>query len=58
MLFRSVSTVLVKEGQRVASGTPLIRFDQRDAQAKLQAATAIRNRSTVMSSKARGGSGT
>ena len=39
-----VSTVLVKEGQRVASGTPLIRFDQRDAQAKLQAATAIRNR--------------
>ena len=39
-----VSSVLVKEGQKVAAGTPLIRFDQRDAQAKLQAATAIRNR--------------
>ena len=39
-----VSTVLVKDGQAVAAGTPLIRFDQRDAQAKLQAATAIRER--------------
>lgn len=39
-----VSAVLVKDGQSVAAGTPLIRFDQRDAQAKLQAATAIRER--------------
>jgi hemolysin D len=39
-----VSTVLVTDGQAVAAGTPLIRFDQRDAQAKLQAASAIRAR--------------
>lgn len=39
-----VSAVLVKDGQAVAKGTPLIRFDQRDALAKLQASTVIRER--------------
>ena len=39
-----VAAVLVKEGQRVSSGQPLLRFDQRDAAAKLKAATAIRER--------------
>ena len=39
-----VRTVLVKDGQAVRAGTPLLRFDQRDALAKLQSATAIRKR--------------
>lgn len=39
-----VAAVLVKEGQRVSSGQPLLRFDQRDATAKLRAASAIRER--------------
>lgn len=39
-----VSAVLVKDGQSVAAGTPLIRFDQRDAEAKLEAAQSIRDR--------------
>lgn len=39
-----VDTVLVQDGQQVHAGTPLIRFDQRDANAKLQAASAIRAR--------------
>ena len=39
-----VNAVLVKEGESVVKGTPLIRFDQRDARAKLQAATSIRER--------------
>jgi hemolysin D len=39
-----VATVLVKDGQQVAAGAPLIRFDQREAEAKLQAASAIRER--------------
>ena len=37
-----VESVLVKEGQQVPAGAPLIRFDQRDAEAKLQAAQDIR----------------
>jgi hemolysin D len=39
-----VEEVLVKEGQSVPAGAPLLRFDPREAQAKLQAATAIRER--------------
>ena len=39
-----VSEVLVRDGQAVQAGAPLLRFDQRDATAKLQAASAIRNR--------------
>jgi len=36
--------VLVQEGQRVRAGQPLLRFDQRDATAKLTAARANRTR--------------
>jgi HlyD family secretion protein len=39
-----VAAVLVQEGQRVRAGQPLLRFDQRDATAKLTAARAIRTR--------------
>ena len=39
-----VESVLVRDGEAVSANAPLIRFDQREAQAKLQAATAIRNR--------------
>lgn len=39
-----VSAVLVKDGQAVQAGTPLIRFDQREAQAKLLAAKENRDR--------------
>lgn len=39
-----VAAVLVKDGQRVQAGQPLLRFDQRDATAKLTAATEIRSR--------------
>lgn len=39
-----VREVLVSDGQAVQRGTPLLRFDQRDATAKLEAALAIRNR--------------
>ena len=39
-----VARVLVKDGMNVAAGTPLLRFDPRDATAKLEAAVAIRNR--------------
>ena len=39
-----VAAVLVQEGQRVRAGQPLLRFDQRDATAKLKAAQAIRSR--------------
>ena len=39
-----VAAVLVKDGQRVQAGAPLLRFDQRDAEARLKAAQAIRTR--------------
>lgn len=39
-----VSSVLVKDGERVRAGQPLLRFDQRDANSKLTAAIEIRNR--------------
>ena len=39
-----ISNVLVKEGQSVPKGAALLRFDQREAQAKLQAASANRDR--------------
>ncbi len=39
-----VEAVLVKEGDTVRMGTPLIRFDLRDARSKLAAAEAIRER--------------
>lgn len=39
-----VENVLVRDGETVAAGATLIRFDQREAKAQLQAATAIRNR--------------
>lgn len=39
-----VEAVLVKEGQTVRKGTPLLRFDLRDARSKLAAAEAIRDR--------------
>jgi hemolysin D len=39
-----VEAVLVKEGQTVRRGTPLLRFDLRDARSKLAAAEAIRDR--------------
>ncbi len=39
-----VEAVLVKEGQRVEEGTTLIRFDQRDADARLTAARSNRER--------------
>ena len=39
-----VAAVLVKEGQRVQAGQALLRFDQRDAVAKLESASAIRSR--------------
>jgi hemolysin D len=39
-----VAAVLVRDGEQVPAGAPLIRFDQRDAQAKLQSASAIRAR--------------
>ena len=39
-----VKTVLVKEGQRVEEGASLIRFDQRDADARLKAASSNRER--------------
>lgn len=39
-----VAAVLVREGQRVRAGQPLLNFDQRDASAKLAAATALRSR--------------
>jgi HlyD family secretion protein len=39
-----VSAVLVKDGQLVRVGQPLLRFDQRDATSKLTAASDIRNR--------------
>jgi hemolysin D len=39
-----VASVLVRDGEQVTAGAPLIRFDQRDAQAKLQSASAVRER--------------
>lgn len=39
-----VRLVMVKDGQHITAGEPLIRFDQRLAQSKLTAATAIRER--------------
>jgi HlyD family secretion protein len=39
-----VEAVLVKDGQTVRKGTPLLRFDLRDARSKLAAAEAIRDR--------------
>jgi hemolysin D len=39
-----VAAVLVKDGERVQAGQPLLRFDQSDAMSKLTAATEIRNR--------------
>ena len=39
-----VAAVLVRDGEQVPAGAPLIRFDQRDAKAKLQSASAIRDR--------------
>ena len=36
--------MLVKDGERVQAGQPLLRFDQRDATAKLTAASEIRSR--------------
>jgi hemolysin D len=39
-----VEAVLVKDGELVRAGQPLLRFDQRDASAKLTAASEIRNR--------------
>jgi hemolysin D len=39
-----VSEVLVRDGQAVQAGAPLVRFDQRDATAKLEAARANRDR--------------
>ena len=39
-----VAAVLVKDGERVQAGQPLLRFDQRDATAKLTAASEIRSR--------------
>ncbi|MFO7629493.1 MAG: biotin/lipoyl-binding protein, partial [Prochlorococcaceae cyanobacterium] len=39
-----VETVLVKEGELVRRGQPLVRFDLRDARSKLAAAEAVRSR--------------
>lgn len=39
-----VDAVLVKEGQAVRQGDPLVRFDLREARSKLAAATAVRDR--------------
>jgi hemolysin D len=39
-----VDAVLVQDGDRVAEGAPLIRFDQRDAKARLTAAQSNRDR--------------
>ena len=39
-----VEAVLVRDGQQVAAGAPLIRFDAREAEAKLKAASTIRER--------------
>lgn len=39
-----VEEVLVKDGQTVRKGTPLLRFDLRDARSKLAAAEAVRDR--------------
>jgi HlyD family secretion protein len=39
-----VESVLVKEGQTVRRGDPLLRFDLRDARSKLTAAEAVRDR--------------
>jgi len=41
-----VRAVLVKDGQAVQAGAPLLRFDQREADAKFRAATANRERLT------------
>lgn len=39
-----VEAVLVKDGDTVRKGTPLIRFDLRDARSRLEAAEAVRDR--------------